>query len=406
MTFRRFPIYLLMDMKPAAPSSFSRQPRSAVLMAWQWIFNLATLAVVWFLATNWPALSIHVRLAPAQSLFRSPWLLLLAAILVLLLTAFLHELGHVLGGRLAGLRFQLLGIGPLRLSRLSESAPLRLGWEWTRGFSFFDGVASSLPHDEHLLPRRMLLFALGGPLASLLQALLGMLLFFWANGSLDRALQWAWLWEAGLLNMVVPFFFFLTTMRPAPYPSGLPADGQRIWMLLAQPAGADRWCALLAINALDSQGKRPREWPDELLARALAFPDQSVDSLHALLLAAKLHMDRQEWAAARGYLAHALDQSIIWSGGLAFRFAMEKAFLAAWQEQDVAEGQRLLAQLRRGPREPLALRLATAVHLAQGDLPAARDTAIQAQEMLALQPWTGSIQAEIDLLHKMVSLQE
>jgi len=391
-----------MDVKPTTPQRPQQPPRRPpVLIAWQWVFNIASLALVWLFVINWPRLAIRIRLAPEQSLFRSPWLLLLATVLVLLGTAALHELGHLLAGRAAGLRFQMLGIGPLRLSRAAPDEQLRLTWQRPRGLSLFDGVAASLPDSTDNLPRRMLIFALGGPLFSLLQVVLSTGLFFFLVRTLDRALQWAWVWEAALLSGVVAFLFLLTAIRPGPYPNGLPADGQRIWMLLTDPPTAERWCALVALNALDNRGIRPRDWPAELLQRALARQDNDLDTLHALLLAAQTALDRQEWKEADDYFTRALDLPFAWSGGMASRFAVEKAFLAAWQEGDIDAAESWLARLSRSETDPAVQRLATAFYLAAGDLETARLRAARARDQLRQRPRTGTIKAELALLESM-----
>ena len=94
---------------------------------------------------------------------------LLALPLSLFLVVLVHELGHLAGGRLRGMRFLLLIVGPLRLRRTVSG--LKLDW-FLRGDTF-GGLAAAMPTKDRIGAREFLPLVIGGPFASLLLALAG-----------------------------------------------------------------------------------------------------------------------------------------------------------------------------------------------------------------------------------------
>ena len=120
--------------------------------------------------------------------------LLLSALLVLSLSA-VHELGHALTGRLVGLGFRSLTIGPLALVRQESGYRLRPNGHWIR----FAGCVErdfSAGRPDH---RRLMASALGGPGANLLLAAA----FFATGAHRGMAADFA-LWSLlfGLINLV------------------------------------------------------------------------------------------------------------------------------------------------------------------------------------------------------------
>ena len=78
-----------------------------------------------------------------------------------------HECGHLLAGRLVGFRFQFLALGPLLVSR-SEAGRVRVGLN--REPALFGGAALALPTDDRDLVRRYTWFVAGGPILSVILA--------------------------------------------------------------------------------------------------------------------------------------------------------------------------------------------------------------------------------------------
>ena len=113
----------------------------------------------------------------------------------------LHELGHLSGGLLRGMRFLLLIVGPLRLRRTISG--LRLDWFLNSGT--FGGLAAALPDPQRPIRGQLLPLIVGGPLASLLLALLAL----WLSTIVDGR------WSAHLLILGgLSALIFMVTALP------------------------------------------------------------------------------------------------------------------------------------------------------------------------------------------------
>lgn len=339
-----------------------RQTR--LLKVWQWLFNLSLTAVFLTLILQWPDLLLRLRLALQNSIFQSGWLLLVAVTLVLLLTAVVHEVGHLLAGYLVHFRFHTLVVGLLRISRVNG----RLQFQRQRGGSFFNGLAASLPAQMDNLARRLLWFALGGPLASLLFALVALAVALYLGSELRRMLDYLWLWECSLFAAISAYFFFLTSLYPGSYYNGMVADGGRIAMLLARSPESARWQALVQLNVADLHGERPSTWDEGLLRQSLIQPDNSHDYLTALLMNYHHELDRKRPSQAAAFLEEAINLPVAWAAGMRSRLAVEKAYLMAQLLNDATTAQELLAHVKIGRQDtdPLFCRAEAALRLLQG----------------------------------------
>jgi hypothetical protein len=152
-----------------------------------------------------------------------------------------HELGHLLGGRLVGFRFRLLVVGPLRI--VADDDRLRLGLN--RNLIEYAGVAGSAPEDATAsgpeFTKRMAIVLAAGPILSLLAGGLALaLLLADVPDSLFRsrftefvAFRVVSLFAAGSLAVG------LVTLLPGGT-RNRPTDGSRILQLLAHPDSGPR----------------------------------------------------------------------------------------------------------------------------------------------------------------------
>ncbi len=374
-----------------------RRP-SRLEQVWAWVFNITIFGLVVAVALNVDRLAIRARLAPADSVFSSLLFVSGAFVAVLLATAGAHELGHLIAGRLAHLRFELLAIGPLQLSRAGGG--LRLDWQ--RGASLFGGSVICAPHGDEPLPvlhRRLLTFALGGPVASFGLSLAAALLLAVSVGR-----DWPlWTAEAALLTTVVSFIFGLGSLKPGLYGSGLPADGKRIVVLLDGGPPADRWCALVALHGLSEAGHRPKAWPASLVNTALSADDGSLDDLTARLMGYYWAMDTNREIVAGEMLAEAWVNPLVWSGPGRAQLALEQAFLAAYAQGDATVGRTWLDRVKqRDDGYAPAQRAAAAVLLAEGETTQAASLAGAALATLSAREPTGIRQVEMAWLDDII----
>lgn len=196
----------------------------------------------------------------------------------LLLTVLaVHELGHLLGGRLMGFRFCMFAAGPLLIVRENE----RIRVKFNRALSLWGGIASALPVTFTDITRGMFVFTAFGPLTS----------FFFA----------AALWPVDLLAARTASLFSLliglVTLVPM-QTGGFLSDGGRMLMFLREPVKAKRWTALAMLSSLSLAMVRPRDWPEEVLTAARALPDDSADDVAAAWLEHKAALDRGELGRA------------------------------------------------------------------------------------------------------------
>ncbi len=367
---------------------------------WTWFLNVAVFVGLGLVLLNADWLHIRLRLYRDTSLMRH-WTILTAAIIGwLLFTTLAHELGHVLTGRLAGLRFQQIGIGPLRLIRRGA------GWHVERAPLQFplSGFVTSVPAG-HLsrLRQRLFWFVLGGPLANLLLLLVGGGLFLALR---DNRVVWreaAWLLESGLIVAMFSLYLLVTTLNPSTIPDGQITDGARLQMLRAPGAEGTRWCALVSLVGLNMQGTRPGLWPNMLIQQVLTPQDISLDGLHARMLAYTWAVDSGRGRLALRFLDEVMDSHRMWRVGGRERFALEKAFLLAAFEHNRHDARDWLARVRQFPTDhPLYLRAETAVLLLDNRRDAAVACAEQAIARLHHDP-TGMAQAEIAWLTALIA---
>lgn len=145
------------------------------------------------------------------------WLVLMAHVAT-------HELGHVAGARLARLQVHRVIVGPFEFTR-APSWRLELSREW---LSIGGGFVALAPQMQHPRPRQMLVFALGGPIATLLLLALflavspfDLITLFMASGPLRKSV-----FAAGV---GLGFFALAMNLWPArQLVFGKPSDGYQI----------------------------------------------------------------------------------------------------------------------------------------------------------------------------------
>ena len=213
-----------------------------------------------------------------------------------------HELGHVVGGRLAGFRFLLLLVGPAKLQR----TPQGLRWGWNFRANVAGGLACMLPEDGRNLRRRMALFIAGGPVASLALAVgagLGGWAWYGTFTPLAPPSYGAMLGALGLIiTGVVSLGLFVVSALPATA-SGFPTDGRRLALLTQTGERAEREAALTMLVGLALAGRRARDYPAELVACVTNHDDASSFGLMGKLMGYYHALDRGDAARAGALLA-------------------------------------------------------------------------------------------------------
>jgi hypothetical protein len=301
----------------------------------------------------------------------------------------LHELGHVLGGRLVGFRFRLLIVGPLKVDRLGDR--LRIGFN--RSIALAGGVAASSPDDDQNLRQRMIAYVAGGPLTSLVTGLLFLLIGQFTTGALAFAASLAGFMSLGIAVVT------LMPMRSG----GFASDGARLLMLVRGTPEAERWCAISSLaNALFSQ--RAGDLPASLVERALANPDtNSADYLAGVFIAYSWALDRGDLVAAEQHLNTMITHLENFNSAMRPSVLIEAAYFTAAHHHDAAQAREWLSRARGGIVEPFTrARAEAAVLLAEGRFAEAHTQASAGLQHLQRSHPGASGAADRDLLEALL----
>lgn len=316
-------------------------------------------------------------------------LLLLALPVVVFGVLFIHECGHLLGGRVAGFRFVLLVVGPLELTRAGGGVRLALN----KNPALYGGIAGSVPPGGRDLRRKMAVYVAGGPLASLALGITALLAASGLPG--DGAFP---LGITGLVSLVIAVVTLLPTRL-----GGFVSDGARLLMLLRGGPEAERWCGLAAIYGASMGGTRPRDWPASWVARATALPDDTLDGTGGRLLAYARALDTGDAAGAGRLLDHSLGHLEGLPAAFRPSVMLEAAYYTARHRNDPATARAWLDRAKGGMmvERHTRLRVEAAVLLAEGRSGEAAERAGEGLR-LASRSWDpGGARAEEDWLREI-----
>ncbi|WP_221031512.1 hypothetical protein [Actomonas aquatica] len=307
-----------------------------------------------------------------------PKLLLIACIpLLIWLATGLHELGHLLAGRLNGERLFLFTVGPFKILRTPNG--LRAGMD--RSLNLFEGTTVCLPKDPGKLNLRgFARVVAGGPAASLLGAVGGGLL---SRGMEPvAAIHSSFLHNSMVLFSVISALQFLATIWPAKV-SGFSTDGKRLLELRRKGPAGEKEAAMLSVTALTLAGTRPRDVPDELMQRVRERVGKASADRTGHYMTYLSAADCGNWHEAQAQLDAAVDDTTPLPDFFEDGLRCEYAWLLATRTGEATTAKAWLdtaGALELDP--PTRYRAEAAVALASGDY--ARAEALAAAGLAAL----------------------
>ncbi len=359
----------------------------------------------------WAAISAGLALAITYTLPQTwyeptvagPYLLntLTAAIAAYYLTMAIHELGHVAGGLLAGLRFVMLSVGPLRVTRQGWGVRLDLNESrfWLGGFSL------GVPTDDYALRRRVAMAAAGGPFSNAVQLVLVCLLM------LNRQRAPIAVWPGALLDLLVLFSTTSVLLTAWPRRMGaVTADGAKLLTLLKGGPQAERLTTIYALTGASTSGVRPRDLNPVWLQRALSPADESAEEASANFFCYFHALDAADLPAAAAYLDRALLLCQKLPQPQRVAYFLEAAYFEARHGGSAAAARAWLDQVKA--KEGLLVephtrwRAKAAVLLAEGHPKAARDHAKQGLAVIGRSFDLGGAITERDLLNEIITLSK
>lgn len=291
----------------------------------------------------------------------------------------LHEAGHLLAGLMTGYRFVSFRIASFTLVRRGRGFAMRR-------FSIpgTAGQCLMMPGNRAGDPP-YILYNLGGVLMNLLLSLAACFL----PGDFFRMFSAAGL-ILGLFNGI--------PLRIG----GIPNDGYNLYVMMKNPAARRAFAAQLTINGLMSEGKRPRELPEELFALEPAARDLFSVTLRQMRYARAL--DEGNPRRAREELDAMQRQREALPAFYQMELDCERAYLMMLFEEsreavDLVFGRetRAFAQKAQFLLSHLRVEIAYALQC-EGDVARARELYRRAEKCAALYPVAGEAALEMDLM--------
>jgi hypothetical protein len=246
--------------------------------------------------------------------------LLLPALYV---TIAVHEFGHLLAGRIVGMRPGAVVVGGIIIFKSGQRWLIR--FDYRRIFS--GGLAKVLPQKGDLRPASFGWAIAGGLFASLVFTVVcGLVELTYGRG------PWGWtdtLFWIALLATVGPM---------VPVSRGLnKSDGARLWILMRRPDQCRSWMALWALQTEETRGVRPRDWDAELVRQMLMADPSSGEYSYVQLLAFYRYTDERKEQVALEHLENALARSGGSSKVLRQCIFLEAAFSSALSRGNVSQ---------------------------------------------------------------------
>jgi hypothetical protein len=247
---------------------------------------------------------------------------------VVYLAILLHELGHILGGKLAGMRFRFLAVGPLWVEAEGEQLRVKLN----KSLALWGGIAGCTPEqvgEPEALRKQMLSMVAGGPLTSLVTALVPLV----------------WVSPFTLIYGLMSAMIAIATLIPLDT-GGFATDGKRMINLLRRTKAGWLWIGVASLGTM-SELMRPRDWPLALVdSTTRAATLQSMDSVMAKWLRYSYHFDREENDLARQWLDQALSEEKYMSSAARPILYLSAADFHAHVTQDVTTAREYLEKAK------------------------------------------------------------
>lgn len=325
------------------------------------ILAIAAVVLFFYMTTAAPA-------RPRLFGFLGPYLAVTIGVTYLALL--LHELGHVLGSRLAGFRVVEVAVEPWVVRLDGRRRRVRLVW------GVLVGWVRSDPVNPEWLRHRHCLIAVCGPAANLVMAV-PLLLVAVIDASVHHyrslidALIFLYGGAVGLMGIgsLVP---------RRSWARGSWSDGMWLWLWLRKPERAAAAMAHRALSVADERGIRPRDWDPRWVRLSVGNLDRD---LHPEALSG--NMLAYIWALDRGDIEQAatfLEVAYVWRKRGSFRLrqaiAIEMAYFLARHRADPEAAEQVLDIDARKPFAVFAgdaARARAAIALAGGRFEQAQD---------------------------------
>ncbi len=271
----------------------------------------------------------------------------LALYLALLTSITVHELGHLVGGRLGGARFLMFVVAPLRIVRTTKGLEASLVFN----LGAIGGFAASMPDPERPLIRQLVPLIAGGPIASLALAFGAALL---APALSGRAEVWC-----GVLAAISALLFLVSAIPTRI--GGMWSDGRQLLDIARGGRGVEQRCLVTQLYMENHAGVRPRDVDPRRLAQALdEVPGDILFDIGTFAHAYAAALDAGRIDEAGRWLDRIEDVFERYPMGFRQALALELAYFEAAHRGNAERARAWLAHARGGITEPSRVALADA----------------------------------------------
>jgi hypothetical protein len=255
--------------------------------------------------------------------------------------------------------------------------------DWFFSGQTMGGLAAALPDPQRPIRGQLLPLVIGGPLASLLLALLAFGLSSATDGRVSAHL---------LILALMSALIFVATALPM-RAGGFLSDGRQCIELMRGGPAVEQRAMLMAAYAESLSGVRPRDRDPTPLTRALALSgDEPLRDVGAALMAYQAALDRRDLAEAGAWIDRVAAGHDAYPAGFRQALANEIAYFAVRYRHDPATARAWFARAKGGVVEPASRALTeAALALAHGDAPAALDAIARAERGLRACSDAGSV---------------
>lgn len=305
--------------------------------------------------------------------------LVMFSMLALLIPSFflviaLHEAGHAFVGVKVNFEFRFYVVGPF----LWEKEGGQWRFKWNKNVNTFGGMVLCLPTDSKNLSKRFALYAAGGPLASLLSALLFVAVHIFLSTSTSNS-TWVeilthWAWVLFLLSSAI----FLVTAVPF-HSKGFSSDGARVMRLYRGGDTAMFEVLLLKFIASSSNGMRPSALNRKEMEEALQLAEkiQAPMGLYFHYYYFYHAFDAQDINLAEEHLLSYVNKSHLIPQGLHYGVYLDAAFFYAVAKRDMEKAEHYYQQFK-----PSALLSKAQVHATEAAIAVLKQEYNKAAESL------------------------
>jgi hypothetical protein len=249
----------------------------------------------------------------------------------------IHELGHLVAARLAGFRLVRLALGETFTDNGRAEHKLHTCEAVPAGCMIFE------PRKMDRLEGRLFTLFFGGPLASLLSAVLLESWRHWPNHHLAAGPPLV-TWSVRVFS-ASSLLIGIASLLPDVGRRGNFSDGSRLIMLLKNDARATRWTAMIRMQLALGHGEHPRGWDSGWVGQAAHANDGSRDAVTANWLAYLWAAERQDITSATRYLEEALAAPSAASARLRDRLFLEAAIFQAWFRENPEKARSWVEQI-------------------------------------------------------------